>query len=191
METRNKDPKLVKSQDRILEIIREEEQSFSRLVPCRIEASKSLPNWKRKWRSSLFLYDTLGFPFDVTEQMAQEAGLSVDTVGFTNRIGSPKASIVRSAEGIDRSSSDGASALELIAEQTAALQGPKYKWDVHLPATVMSSIFSAEGFLVDGGRWTVDGAAANKGNCVGLVLDKSSFNAEAGVKRPVRDALKS
>jgi alanyl-tRNA synthetase len=71
--------------------------------------------------------------------------------------------------------------LELIAEQTAWLADNgilptddsfKYKSDVGLPGTALA-LFGADGFLTDG-------IAAEKGACVGLVLDKTSFYAKAG-----------
>jgi alanyl-tRNA synthetase len=71
--------------------------------------------------------------------------------------------------------------LELIAEQTAWLADNgipptddsfKYKSDVELTGTILA-LFGADGFLTDG-------VAAENGACVGLVLDRSSFYAEAG-----------
>jgi alanyl-tRNA synthetase len=110
--------------------------------------------------------------------MAEEAGLSVDIKGFANEMEAQKK---RSREARTAAKSGGAPRLELIAEQTAALSDSgilatddsfKYKWDVELPATVMS-IFGRDGFVEKG-------SAAQAGDFVGLVLDKSSFYAEAG-----------
>ena len=68
---------------------------------------------------AFYLYDTLGFPIDLTSLMAEEAGLTLDTKGFeeameTQRIRS------RAARNAARNNGNGAR-LELIAEQTAFL----------------------------------------------------------------------
>ena len=38
---------------------------------------------------AFFLYDSMGFPLDLTELMAREAGLSVDTAGFAAAMEAP------------------------------------------------------------------------------------------------------
>lgn len=179
-------PELVQSQTQIMEIIQEEEQAFSTMLDRGIKYFAELEQELKKDKQSevpgdkaFFLYDTLGFPIDLTEQMAAEAGLSVDTVGFTNAMAEQKE---RSRVAQRAARSGGANpSLELIAEHTSALSernvlatddGFKYKWDVQLPATVMA-IFTNGGFLDND-------TLAKQDDFVGLVLDKSSFYAEAG-----------
>jgi alanyl-tRNA synthetase len=127
---------------------------------------------------AFFLYDTLGFPIDLTELMAEEAGMSVDMKGFEGEMEGQK-----ERSRLARLAAKGLSGdrLELIAEQTAWLTDEgiqvtddsyKYKWDVKLDATV-KAVFTSDGFLGEG-------EAAKEGDSVGLVLDKSSFYAEAG-----------
>lgn len=183
-------PELIQSQAQILEMVRDEEQSFSTMLDRGIkffaevnEEMKKANQTELPGEQAFFMYDTLGFPIDLTELMATEAGLTVDTRGFANAMAVQKHRSRQAQKAARRSNhgSDIAPALELVAEQTAALKdqgvhptddGFKYKWDVALPATVMS-IFSATGFLEQG-------AAAEKDEFVGLVLDKSSFYAEGG-----------
>lgn len=178
-------PELVEKKDVITEVIAEEEQSFSTMLDRGIKYFGDLEAEVKAaggdvvtGDKAFYLYDTLGFPIDLTGQMAEEAGLTVDVKGFASEMEAQKK---RSREARSAAKSDGAPRLELIAEQTAALSangvlatddGFKYKWDVELPATVMS-IFGPDGFLEKG-------TAAQPGDYVGLVLDKSSFYAEAG-----------
>jgi alanyl-tRNA synthetase len=178
-------PELVENQATITEIIAEEEQAFANMLDRGIkyftdlEAEVKADGGKEVTGDKAFyLYDTLGFPIDLTELMADEAGLTVNTKGFAAEMEAQKK---RSREARAAAKSGGAPRLELIAEQTAALNdkgvlptndGFKYKWDVELPATVMS-IYGPDGFIEEG-------TAAQPGDFVGLVLDKSSFYAESG-----------
>jgi alanyl-tRNA synthetase len=178
-------PELVEKQDIIKEIIAEEEQAFSNMLDrgikffTELEAEvKGQGGDQVSGQKAFFMYDTLGFPIDLTELMAEEAGMTVDSSGFKEEMETQKQ---RSRQARASAKSGGAPQLVLIAEQTAALTEKdvlatddsfKYKWDVDLPATVMS-VYGPDGFYEDGSE-------AKAGEYVGLVLDKSSFYAEAG-----------
>eukprot|EP00980_Cylindrotheca_fusiformis_P002790 scaffold667_cov117-Cylindrotheca_fusiformis.AAC.7 len=177
-------PELVEKQAVITEVIAEEEQAFSTMLDRGIKYFSDLEEEVKEkggkevtGEKAFYLYDTLGFPIDLTELMAQEAGLTVNTKGFAEEMEAQKR---RSREARAAAKSGGAPRLEFIAEQTAALKDSgvlptddafKYKWDVELPATVMS-VYGTDGFL--------EGKPAKSGDYVGVVLDKSSFYAEAG-----------
>jgi alanyl-tRNA synthetase len=178
-------PELVENQAKITEVIAEEEAAFSSMLDRGInffadlkEEMKTAGQTQVTGDKAFYLYDTLGFPIDLTELMAEEAGFTVDNKGFAKQMDTQKK---RSREARANTKSGGAPRLELVAEQTAALaeqhvlptdDSYKYKWDVELPATVMS-IYGPDGFLRGG-------ECAKKGDFVGIVLDKSSFFAEAG-----------
>lgn len=178
-------PEIVKNQANIVDIVQEEEQAFSTMLDRGIkyfdEEIKSEGGTSSKVVSgdkAFFLYDTLGFPIDLTELMAQEAGMTVDMNGFENAMEEQKQ---RSREARLAARGLVGSRLELIAEQTAWLadrgiavtdDSSKYIWDEDMDATV-KAIFTANGFLKDGER-------ALEGSTVGLILDKSSFYAESG-----------
>lgn len=178
-------PELIQNQATINEIIAEEEAAFSTMLDRGI---KFFGDLKRELKANdqsvvsgekaFYLYDTLGFPIDLTELMAEEAGLTLDTKGFAAEMEAQKK---RSREARAAAKSGGAPRLELIAEQTAALNDNdvfptddsfKYKWDVYLPASIVS-IFGPDGFYETG-------EVANAGDSLGIVLDKTSFYAEAG-----------
>ncbi len=178
-------PELVENQETITEIIAEEEAAFSTMLDRGIkffgeleEEMKADGKAEVSGEKAFYLYDTLGFPIDLTELMAEEAGLKLDSKGFSNEMEEQKK---RSRAARAAAKSGGAPQLELIAEQTAALaddnvsptdDSTKYKWDVDVQATIMS-MFGTDGF------YEKDSSAA-VGDFVGLILDKSSFYAEAG-----------
>ena len=80
-------PELQKRREIIHQTIRAEEESFNRTLDRGIELFRDetgkLGNTTQLSGTFAFkLYDTYGFPLDLTELMAHEAGLSVDTAGF-------------------------------------------------------------------------------------------------------------
>lgn len=179
-------PELVKQKDTIIEIIQEEEQAFSTMLDRGItyfdNLKEDLSTDKKDvvpGKEAFFLYDTLGFPIDLTEQMAEEAGLTVDVSGFEEEMETQKQ---RSREARNAAKSGGnAIRLELIAEQTAWLSdenipttddSTKYDSDANTAATIQA-IFTKDGFLQKGNK-------ANEGDYIGIIMDQSSFYAEAG-----------
>ena len=177
-------PELEREQENIIQIVKEEERSFSSMLERGIkyfeDEIQSSPEKSVSGSKAFYMYDTLGFPIDLTELMAEEAGMKVDTDGFKEEMEAQKERS-RQAQKKARAGGDGAPDLELQAEQTAWLSdadilptddGFKYKWDVELPATVMA-VYTERGYLADSDT-------LEKGEFVGMILDKSSFYAEAG-----------
>ena len=175
-------PELKQNQANIIEIVKEEEEAFSTMLDRGIKYfDEEINDSKSKVVSggqAFFLYDTLGFPIDLTELMAEEAGMSVDMKGFEGEMEGQKK---RSRDARLAAKGIAGERLEFIAEQTAWLadegiavtdDSAKYLWDEGLESSV-KAIFTSEGFLKEGD-------AAESGKTVGLVLDKSSFYAEAG-----------
>ncbi|CAB9513285.1 Alanine--tRNA ligase [Seminavis robusta] len=176
-------PELRQQQATIQEIIEEEERAFSKMLDRGIKFFSELEEELKADKASVvtgekafFLYDTLGFPIDLTELMAEEAGLKVDSNGFEAEMTAQKE---RSRQAQKAARAGGATQLELQAEETALLSKSgieptddsfKYKWDVSLPATIMSVFPTEEG----------NQREVKAGDVVGLVLDKTSFYAEAG-----------
>jgi len=75
-------PELRKSKDFIKKIILEEEKSFLQTLAQGIKRFDQIKNKDIDGATAFELYDTFGFPFDLTELMAREAGISVDEAGF-------------------------------------------------------------------------------------------------------------
>jgi alanyl-tRNA synthetase len=178
-------PELVKNKDTVMEIIEEEEKAFSVMLDRGIAFFAELEDEMNESKSKMvagdkafYLYDTLGFPIDLTEQMAEEAGFEVDTAGFENKMETQKQ---RSRDARNAAKGGGMKRFELIAEQTAWLANndiavtdddAKYEWDIKQETSV-KAIFDGEEFL------SADSQLGTE-STVGLVLEKSPFYAEAG-----------
>jgi len=81
-------PELKERQDTIRRVIRAEEESFGRTLDrglqvftSRLEGVSS-PHSRVTGATAFELYDTYGFPLDMTQLLATERGLTVDTDGF-------------------------------------------------------------------------------------------------------------
>ena len=139
----------MKNQENIIEIVKEEEEAFSSMLDRGISFFSELTvelNEKKQTtitgEKAFYLYDTVGFPIDLTEQMAEEAGFSVDTLGFEEEMESQKQ---RSRDARNAAKSGGAAQLVLIAEQTSWLadngitttdDSSIYELDIELSSTV-------------------------------------------------------
>ncbi len=78
-------PELDQQRDYVVRVILEEEQSFLRTLEKGLKRFESLePSFKNSvpGHVAFELYDTYGFPFDLTALIAREKGLNVDSAGF-------------------------------------------------------------------------------------------------------------
>ena len=76
-------PELVAQQDIIRRVIRSEEESFGRTLDRGLQIFQKAAGTGAITGAAAFeLYDTYGFPLDMTQLLATERGLTVDTVEF-------------------------------------------------------------------------------------------------------------
>ncbi|HEU5080553.1 MAG TPA: alanine--tRNA ligase [Opitutaceae bacterium] len=74
---------LKEREDIIRRVIRSEEESFGRTIDRGLQIfNKAAASGKITGRAAFELYDTYGFPLDMTQLLATERSLSVDTAGF-------------------------------------------------------------------------------------------------------------
>ncbi len=76
-------PELKERQDIIRRVIRSEEESFGRTLDRGLQLfTKATAVGSIQGAAAFELYDTYGFPLDMTQLLATERGLTVDTAGF-------------------------------------------------------------------------------------------------------------
>jgi len=162
-------PELTRDSERIVAIIREEEVSFGRTLDRGIQLfqqaagrAQAAGSGRVEADDAFKLYDTYGFPLDLTVQMAGELGLGVDESGFETLMDQAR----RRARGAAR------------GESTIAFEG-------ELPATTDQLKYlgpQCRGRIlgwVEGNR-LVDQGSLEPGAEVGLVLDQTCFYGEQG-----------
>jgi len=136
-------PELKDRQDIIRRVIRSEEESFGRTLDRGLQIfTKAASSGKISGPAAFELYDTYGFPLDMTELLATERSISVDTNGFEvemekqrerARAAQKKEVIVAAKEG------------ESLAHLEATLfVGYKLKENEPYPATVTDVVSSGE-----------------------------------------------
>ena len=83
-------PEIVEKAPYVMDVIRSEEESFNKTLDRGIEIFNDIISELKAKKQSVIpggeafkLYDTIGFPVDLTRVMAEEIGFSVDEDGFT------------------------------------------------------------------------------------------------------------
>lgn len=80
-------PELVNKQEFILKVIATEEETFARTIDAGMKLLDEMIAANALTVDKVFmLSDTFGFPFDLTREIAQEHGLSVDEEGYNARV---------------------------------------------------------------------------------------------------------
>ncbi|MBN2618639.1 MAG: alanine--tRNA ligase [Spirochaetales bacterium] len=86
---KNQYPELLERKDLIFSVLETEEEKFGlTLKKGEAEFEKLIPNLKKNpkmiipGRVAFNLFDTYGFPLELTEELAQEEGMTVDRAGF-------------------------------------------------------------------------------------------------------------
>jgi alanyl-tRNA synthetase len=113
-------------------------------------------------RDAFVLYDTYGFPLEMTVELAEERGLGVDRAGFESALQQQRARSAAGARGL---------ALHADASLAASLPATDFLGyqQLEAPAQVL--------FLLRGGEMVPQAAA---GEDVTVILDRTPFYAEAG-----------
>ncbi|KAJ6558616.1 tRNA synthetases class II (A)-domain-containing protein [Mycena vulgaris] len=175
-------PEITKKVDEIKEILDEEEESFSRTLDrgeklfdqfatrAKEQGVQEL-NGKDVWR----LYDTFGFPVDLTRLMAEELGLGINDAEFDAAQAwskeASKASLKRDTTDTVKLDVHDIAALEKNSSVPKTDDTPKFALG-NTTATV-KSIFHNKTFVES----TAD---IPENTTFGLILDKTSFYAESG-----------
>ncbi len=167
-------PELVDKQEYIFKILSTEENSFYKTIDKGMEILKEdMEEMKAAGQTvmsgekSFRLYDTYGFPIDLTKEILEEAGMSVDEDAFTAEMQAQKER-ARSARA--KSNYMGAAETvynELSAEMVTAFAG--YDVNEVADAKVVALVANDE----------ISGIA-QAGDTVAVFLDRTPFYAESG-----------
>ena len=159
---------LQREESRFLETLERGEKLLSEIITKAISTTQK---GKQKQTAQISgvdaftLYDTYGFPLELTQEIAEEQGLSVDVDGFNEEMKKQQERSKAAHETIDLTVQG---SLDKLAEQVHPTEFIGYtNWQ--FPAVV-------EAVLVEGK--TVD--AAEAGTQVQIVLDQTPFYAESG-----------
>jgi alanyl-tRNA synthetase len=164
-------PELTRSAERVGQAIREEETRFAETLHHGMKhleqvvaklTSRTIPG-----KDVFVLYDTYGFPADLTADFARERGLSIDAVGFEREMAAQR-DRARAASQFSMGGMDVAIAAEALTPIAADFAFSGYE------RVADSSI--VRGIFVDG--QSVDRIAA--GTSAAIVLDHTPFYAESG-----------
>ncbi|XP_057534193.1 alanine--tRNA ligase-like [Amaranthus tricolor] len=169
-------PELKQHEKHIKDIIAAEETSFGKTLLKGIEkfkkAAQDVKGKTLSGQDAFVLWDTYGFPLDLTQLMAEERGLTVDTKGFADAMEEARE---RSRSAQNKQSGG---AITMDANATALLHNKgvpatddsrKYIWNKDHDSTVRA-IYTGSDFL----------DTAEAGQEIGVVLESTSFYAEQG-----------
>lgn len=182
-------PELVDKREYVKNIVAHEEATFARTLDkgtekftAVVQSLRSKGETVVSGADAFFLYDTMGFPLDLTQRMAEEQKLTVDEHGY--RVAMTAARNISRADRDARAGLGTGSRIVLEAEETNWLADHrvsptydehKYIWH-HKPVAKVMALFlgrSAGGF-VDCTKGIPNGTA------IGVITDATSFYAESG-----------
>jgi alanyl-tRNA synthetase len=181
-------PEVETHKETVRAVLAEEEASFSRTLVKGIARFRRAAEQAKAAGSSLIdgpeaflLWDTYGFPVDLTQLMAEEAGMTVDADGFARAMEEARE---KSRQGGKKAGGNG---LKFEAEATGWLQkqsvpltddSAKYGKDDLTDARVLAILTPSGAFV----QSTTDPEAAGCADVgpIGVVLDRTPFYAEQG-----------
>jgi len=163
-------PELVKHHDVIVKVITHEEERFRQTLERGLEMLEGiLEQGDVSAEQAFFLHDTLGFPIDLTREIAEEHGRRVDYDGFRQLMEEQRA---RAREAVKAEGGRESAPIELYRELVDDY-GPTEFTGRQEYETTDAKVLA---LVSDGDRL----AQAAEGAKVDVVLDRTPFYAEAG-----------
>ncbi len=169
-ENKNAYPNLVEKYDFIMKVIGAEEENFNKTIDTGTQLLNELiANAKSTVLSgedAFKLQDTFGFPIDLTKEMLEERGMTVDEDRFKELLNEQK-----QRAKADAAAKSVAEAWKGDADVTNDIQKTEF-----LGYTAFNCEASVLGIVVNGAR----ADSADIGEEAALILDKTTFYAESG-----------
>jgi alanyl-tRNA synthetase len=163
-------PDLVKHHDVIVKVVRREEERFRQTLERGLDLLDGiLADGNVSGERAFFLHDTLGFPVDLTREIAEERGRAVDYDGFRALMEEQR---TRAREALRAEGGKESAPLELYRELVDDFGPTEFTGRVEYE-TADAKVLA----LVAGGERV---AQADEGATVDVVLDRTPFYAEAG-----------
>lgn len=170
-------PELTKDPQRVAGIIREEEESFGRTMERGVKLFEEVASGSDKTISgadAFQLYDTFGFPLDLTQMMAEERGLAVDIDGFHKAMAEQREQSRAGAKTGSRGD------LVLDAEAISRLQSLHVKPTQDVDRYHGREIRARVKAIWNGRDFDEHATASGRTDAIGVVFDTTNFYAEAG-----------
>ncbi|HWS11730.1 MAG TPA: alanine--tRNA ligase, partial [Rhodocyclaceae bacterium] len=166
-------PELPAAQEKVAAVLRQEEERFAETLEHGmnlLEAALASPEKSLDGETVFRLYDTYGFPVDLTADMARERGFAVDHAGFETAMERQR---------------------EMARAASKFRMGGKFEYDGVATAFLGYETLAVEGEIVAlyrGGAQVNELAEGEEGV---VVLDRTPFYAESGGQVGDRGALDS
>ncbi|MHC4636166.1 MAG: alanine--tRNA ligase [Planctomycetota bacterium] len=164
-------PEIIDKADHVSTVIESEEASFGRTLDRGIEIFNNVAQRTQKsdnktinGEDAFQLYDTYGFPLDLTQLMAREKGLNVDTVKFEELMDQQRERA--------RAAQKGASLAVTLTDTELPVTEDLHKYHCDICEAEVLGFIDNEGYKTAGRIET--------GAEVGVVLEQTCFYAEAG-----------
>jgi len=158
--------------DYVSMVIESEETGFGRTLDRGIEIFKGVTEKAEKQgnktisgKDAFQLYDTYGFPLDLTQLMARERGLKVDTDEFNILMDIQRA--------LSRTAQEGDKLKQSLSGVELPITDDNLKYETETCKAVIQGWVSKEGY-------STEGTLSATNEPIGLVLDQTCFYAEAG-----------
>ncbi|ODV58121.1 alanine--tRNA ligase [Ascoidea rubescens DSM 1968] len=175
-------PEITKNTDNLFEILNDEENSFSKTLDRgeklfseyaqkALKSNDKTLNGKDVWR----LYDTYGFPVDLTQIMAEEAGLKINQFDFEKA----KQESYEASKGGSSTTAKDKIKLDVFSMKKLDENSLVVKTDDSFKYTT-NDIHSKILAIYDGKEFTSSINTTPENKEFGIVLDKTPFYAESG-----------
>ncbi len=170
-------PSLTGKVDRVRGILEEEENQFGRTLDRGLQLFGEAAERVRKTGGNVInaedafrLHDTWGFPIDLTQVMAEEAGMAVDVDGYET--------LMEAARETSRKSTGGDEGMQFPPDAIAALETQKvnltndsFKFDGKPTTATVLAIWNGRNF---------DQHSQHTKECIAVILDRTPCYAQMG-----------